>query len=119
MTPKSNFGSPSWPITFLQWAVGIVVLLESARAFFHSAHKLAYSSGHNFFLPILSGVELLGAVLFLIPKTSRIGSFLLLVVFAIVLIFHHLHSEWDIGWLVVYIAAVIAVRAHSGGTGVF
>jgi hypothetical protein len=118
MTPKSNFSSPSWPIVFLQWSVGIVVLIASAETFFHSAHKLASGAGHNLFLPLLSGAEALGAVLFLIPKTTRIGSFLLLVVFAIALLFHLAHGEWDIGFLVVYIAAVVAVRANSG-SGVF
>jgi hypothetical protein len=118
MTPKSTFGPPSWPIVFLQWSVGIVVLIASAETFFHSAHKLASGSGHNLFLPLLSGAEALGAVLFLIPKTSRIGSFMLLVVFAIGLLFHLAHGEWDIGFLVVYIAAVVAVRANSR-VGVF
>ena len=115
MTPKSNVGSPSWPITFLQWAVGIVVFIASAETFFNSAHKLAYGSVHNAFLPLLSGTEALGAVLFLIPKTMRIGSFLLLVVFAIALLFHLAHGEWGVGFLVVYIAAVVAVRANTGG----
>jgi hypothetical protein len=116
MTPKSNFGSPSWPIAFLQWAVGIVVLIASAETFFRSAHKLAHSSGHNLFVPLLSGVEALGAVLFLIPKTTRIGSFLLLLVFTIALLFHLAHLEWDsLGMLIVYIAAVVAVRANTGG----
>jgi DoxX-like family len=120
MAAKSNFGSLTWPIVFLQWAVGIVVLIGSLRTFFHSAHRLAYTSSHDALLPLLSGVELVGAILFLIPKTMRIGSLLLLVVFAIALFFHLAHGEWDsVSMLVVYAAAVIAVRANSGSGGVF
>jgi uncharacterized membrane protein YphA (DoxX/SURF4 family) len=118
MSPKSGGGSASLPIQFLQWAVGIVVLIASVRTFFHSAHKLSASGSnpHSFFLPLLAGVEILGAVLFLIPRMSRIGSYLLLVVFGIALLFHLAHSDWDsISMLVVYIAAVVAVRASSGG----
>jgi hypothetical protein len=118
MTPKFASSSPSIPIAFLQWTVGIVVLIASVQTFFHSAHRLASGGAHNVFLPLLSGAETLGAVLFLVPKTTRVGSFLLLVKFAIALIFHLTHGEWDIGFLIVYIAAVVVVRASSG-SGVF
>jgi uncharacterized membrane protein YphA (DoxX/SURF4 family) len=117
MSPRPAGSSASLPIQFLQWAVGIVVLIASIRTFFHSAHRIteANSSPHSWFLPLLAGIETVGAVLFLIPRLSRVGSYLLLVVFGIAVLFHLSHSEWDsVGTLVIYIAAVVAVRSSSG-----
>jgi uncharacterized membrane protein YphA (DoxX/SURF4 family) len=110
-------GSRSLPVAFLQWSLGIVVLLASLRTFFHSFHQLvaAASPGHLWFLPVLAGVEVLGAILFLVPSTSKIGSIVLLVVFCVAAIFHLLHGDWEIGALIVYIAAVIVVQSSSGG----
>jgi hypothetical protein len=117
MSPRPFSGSASVPMQFLQWAVGIVVLIASVRTFFHSAHSLAGapSSHHLWFLPLLSGIEIVAVILFLIPSTSRVGSYLLLVVFGVALLFHLLHGDWEVGTLVIYIAAVIAVRSSSGG----
>ncbi|MGA8036947.1 MAG: DoxX family protein [Candidatus Acidiferrales bacterium] len=116
MSPPRSGRAASLPIQFLQWVVGVVVLLASLRTFFHSAHKLTDSnSAHRWFLPVLSGVEILGAILFLIPSKSRIGSYLLLIVFGVALLFHLLQGDWEVGALVVYIAAVVVVRSSSGG----
>jgi uncharacterized membrane protein YphA (DoxX/SURF4 family) len=116
MSPRPSGGSASLPIKFLQWAVGVVVLVASLRTFFHSAHKLAgANSPHAWFLPVLSGLEIAGAILFLVPRLSRIGSYVLLVVFGVALLFHVLHGDWEVGALVVYIAAVVVVRSGSGG----
>ena len=118
MSPRPAGSSASLPIQFLQWAVGIVVLVASLRTFFHSAHRIteANSSPHAWFLPLLAGIETVGAILFLVPRLSRVGSYLLLVVFGIAVLFHLSHREWDsISTLVIYIAAVIAVRSSSGG----
>ncbi len=117
MSPRPGGVSASYPVLFLQWAVGIVVLINAARTFFHSAHTLvaAPSSHHAHFLPLLSGAEIVAAMLFLIPRMGRIGSYLLLVVFGVALIFHLLNGDWEVGTLVIYIAAVIVVRTSSGG----
>jgi uncharacterized membrane protein YphA (DoxX/SURF4 family) len=115
MSPRGT--ARSLPIVFLQWTLGIVILLESFRTFVHSAQKLAAASspGHLWFLPLLAGVEILGAILFLVPRTSKIGSVVLLVVFSVAALFHFLHGDWEIGALIVYIAAVIVVQSSSGG----
>jgi uncharacterized membrane protein YphA (DoxX/SURF4 family) len=109
-------GSASRPIAFLQWSLGIVVLIESLRTFFHAFHKLlaAGSPAHLWFLPVLAGVEIVGAILFLVPSATRVGSYILLVVFTVAALFHLLHGDWEIGALLVYIAAVVVVRSSSG-----
>ena len=118
MSPRAGGGgSASLPIQFLQWAVGIVVFIAAVRTFFHSAHSLAAapSSHHLWFLPLLSGIEIVAVILFLIPSMSRVGSYLLLVVFGVALLFHLLHGDWEVGTLLIYIASVIVVRTSSGG----
>ncbi len=119
MSPRPGGGSASYPVLFLQWSVGIVVLIASVRTFFHSAHNLAAApaSHHLLFLPLLSGIEAAAVILFLIPSTSRIGSYLLLVVFGVALLFHLLNGDLEVITLnlVIYIASVIVVRSSSGG----
>jgi hypothetical protein len=119
MSPRPSGGGPSasLPIQFLQLSVGLVVLIAAVRTFFHSAHTLvtAPTSHHAHFLPLLSLAEIVAAILFLIPSMSRIGSYLLLVVFGVALIYHLLSGDWEVGTLVIYIAAVIVVRTSSGG----
>ena len=115
MSPRPSTGLATLPIQFLQWAVGIVLLIASMHTF-HSAQKLAaQSSPHLWFLPVLSGVEIVGAILFLIPRLSRIGGYLLLVVLGVAILFHVLHGDWEDGALVVYLAAIVVVRFGSGG----
>ncbi len=116
MSPRPSTGLATLPIQFLQWAVGIVLLIASMHTFFHSSQKLAaQSSPHLWFLPLLSGVEIVGAILFLIPRLSRIGAYLLLVVLGVAILFHVLHGDWEVGALVVYLAAIVVVRSGSGG----
>ncbi len=108
MSPRpANF-----PGEFLKWSLGVVVLLESIRLFVHSFHALllAGSPSHAWFHPALAAAEIAGAVLLLIPSTSRTGALVLLVVFIVAAVFHLLHGEWDIGFLIIYIAAVLVVR---------
>jgi hypothetical protein len=116
MSPRPGGASASLPIQFLQWSVGIVVGIAAVRTFFHSAQALAApgASHHAIFMPLLSGIEIAAVVLFLIPSMSRVGGYLLLVVFGVAFLFHAHGGEWE-GNLIVYIAAVIAVRSSSGG----
>ncbi len=107
--------SSSFPIEFLKWALGVVVLLESLRLFVHSFHALllANSPSHAWFHPVLAAAEIAGAVLLLLPRTTRTGCIVLLIVFVVAAIFHLLHGEWDIGFLVIYSAAVVVIHESS------
>ena len=55
----------------------------------------------------LGGSEVVGALLFLLPKTSLLGSYLLLAVFAGAIAINLLHGQLDVGFLLIYSMAVI------------
>jgi len=105
----------------LRWTVGLVVLLQS------SWFALAASPGHGFkhmglpewFRPALGGSEALAALLFLVPATALVGSYFLLLIFALAILIHTLHGDPASGaGLLIYAAAVIEcmVRRNEGGT---
>lgn len=103
-------------IPVLQWVVGLVVLLESYRTFWRgiSGMHVAQSHGiHPVILIALAAPEMIAAVLFLIPKTLIIGSYSLLVIFALAILVHLLHGQLNFEVLLVYAAAVIVVMTHS------
>lgn len=102
-------------ISILRWTLGLVVLLESAHA------TLSASLAHHFVkmgIPawagnMFGGTEILAALMFLIPATSAIGGYLLLVVFGAAAAIHIAHGEADAGGMLIYGAAVLACIAHS------
>jgi hypothetical protein len=65
---------------------------------------------------LLGLAELAAAILFLIPRTVRLGGILLMVVFGVAALFHMLHGEYDIGHLAVYGAAAFAVVSSRART---
>jgi hypothetical protein len=93
-------------IQFLHWTVGIVVLLESVRAFL-SAHGAGHAGMLGTVRLILSGGEIIAAVLFLVPAAMSIGGIALLVIFALAITIHALHGDFKgLEILVLYGAAV-------------
>ena len=103
-------------ILFLRWVLGLVVLWES----FHfamsagSAHHVTRMGLPRWTAPVLGGVEILAAILFLIPKSTRIGGALLMMIFVIAVALHILHRDFEIGGLLVYIAAAWTCISASG-----
>jgi len=67
-------------------------------------------SGALVHLPLLlSGVEILAAVLFLIPPCEKIGGYVLLAMFALAVVIHLLHGDFGgMEVLFVYAAAIFA-----------
>lgn len=57
----------------------------------------------------IGAVELVGAVLFLIPPTVKTGGRILVATFAVAGVVHVLHGQWDVGFLVIYAMAVLTV----------
>ena len=97
-------------LTLLRWVVGLVVLWESLRFAISpsSAHHLARLGLPRWVAFVLGGAEIVAAVLFLVPKMSRVGGFFLLLIFLFASVLHVLHGEYQIGPLLVYAAAVLA-----------
>jgi hypothetical protein len=102
-------------IPLLRWTVGLVVLLESCRFVFSTsaAHFLAKAGLPAWIRPVLGGAEIVAVLLFLIPLTALIGSYLLLVIFGLAALVHILHGQYDGGGLLVYAAAVLVCTAHT------
>ena len=64
----------------LRWTLGLVVVLESCQFIFSTsaAHFLAKAGLPFWIRPVLGGAEIIAAVLFLVPFTAMIGSYLCL-----------------------------------------
>jgi hypothetical protein len=91
----------------LHIVLGVVLFLYSAELVIEQLH--AGHDSHAFYaLVILGGVEAVAALVFLFA--AWIGGSVLLATFAAAAIFHILHGQvGDVGGLLIYTAAVIAV----------
>jgi len=108
-------------LRILQWALGLVILVESARFAFSSgaAQAFAKTGLPNYIRLALAWAEIAAGILFLIPRAAVVGGWFLIVVLASAIVLHLLHGWFDVGALVVYAAAVWAVvTGKSAGMSV-
>jgi predicted secreted protein len=91
------------------WTVGIVLLYLSVRTAYQGIQSW---SGHDPHLVVVGSVEALAALLFLIPRTLRIGALGLLFTFAVVFFVHASRLQFR-GDLLVYAAVVSFVAVHG------
>ena len=102
---KSKIG-----LTVLQWALGLVILIEAVLFVMPSAaHDFARTHMPGFVRMVLGLGEILGSILLLIPQTAIRGAWLLLAVFIMAILLHLLHGMYGIGNLVIYAAAAFAL----------
>jgi hypothetical protein len=102
---KSKIG-----LTVLQWALGVVILIEAVLFVMPSAaHDFARTHMPGFVRMVVGFGEILGSVLLLIPRTAVRGAWLLLAVFIMAILLHLLHGMYGIGNLVIYAAAAFAL----------
>ncbi|MGC1448512.1 MAG: hypothetical protein WA830_00610 [Candidatus Sulfotelmatobacter sp.] len=102
-------------LTVLQWALGVVVLIEAVLFVMPSAaHDFARTHMPGFVRLVLGFGEILGCVLLLIPQTAVRGAWLLLAVFVMAILMHLLHGMYGIGNLVIYAAAAFAIAVGKG-----
>jgi type II secretory pathway component PulF len=102
---KSKIG-----LTVLQWALGLVILVEAVLFVMPSAaHDFARTHMPAFVRMVLGFGEILGSILLLIPQTAVRGAWLLLAVFIMAILLHLLHGMYGIGNLVIYAAAAFAI----------
>jgi hypothetical protein len=100
----------------LRWSVGLVVLWQSWLTFHGTLGKL-HAPGHPAALAhvrlVLSGAEMIAAILFLLPITAAVGGYGLLAIFALAIVIHALHGDVSgLETLVVYGAAVLVSLAY-------
>jgi uncharacterized membrane protein YphA (DoxX/SURF4 family) len=81
-----------------------------------SLHSTLRGSTPSVHVLLVAGVEALGAVLFLVPRTVRIGAALLALTLLVALFLHAARAQFR-GDLLVYLAGVVLVasRATRGG----
>jgi type II secretory pathway component PulF len=102
---KSKIG-----LTMLQWALGVVILIEAVLFVMPSAaHDFARTHMPGFVRMVLGFGEILGSILLLIPQTAVRGAWLLLAVFIMAILLHLLHGMYGIGNLLIYAAAAFAL----------
>lgn len=104
--------------TGLQWSLGLVLIYECSRLVFSTAtaHALAKAYLPRPLIQAIAVIELLAAILFLLPPTVLAGGRLLLATFGVAAVVHLLHKQPDIGYLLIYAMAVLTViteRQHG------
>ncbi|MGA8300965.1 MAG: hypothetical protein WB817_15895 [Terriglobales bacterium] len=106
-------------LMMLRWALGLVILAESARFFFsHAAAQSFARTGMPGIVRLgLAGCEMAAALLFLLPGQLLAGGRFLMAVLAIAIAIHVLHGWFDVGGLVVYLTAAWAVMEASPQAG--
>jgi putative oxidoreductase len=100
-------------LAVLRLTLGMVILIQSFL-FLYGGESAAFFARYG--LPdavrlILGWSEVVAAVLFLVPITTVVGAWLLLVVFAGAILLHILLGQYEVGGLLVYSAAVYVVLA--------
>src|SRR5579862_9795421 len=101
-------------LTGLQWTLGMVVLLESFLFVMPSAGlEFAHTHMPNMVREVLGWGEIVGAILFLIPRSVFLGGWLLVGIFALAILTHLLHGMWNVGSLLIYTAAAATVVASQ------
>jgi hypothetical protein len=103
-------------LPFLRWSVGLVVLWQSWLTF-HGRLGKPHAPGHPAALAhvrlVLSGAEMIAAILFLLPIMAAVGGYGLLAIFALAIVMHALHGDVSgLETLVVYGAAVLVSLAY-------
>ena len=89
-----------------------MILLEAVLFVIPSArHDFARTHLPEVLRLVLGWGEIAGSILFLIPRTVVRGTWVLIAVFALAIVTHLLHGMYNVGNLVIYIAAVWAVAA--------
>jgi uncharacterized membrane protein YhdT len=95
----------------LQWSLGLFLIYQCSTLLF--AHRAAenFAKAHlpQWFRIGIAAVELLGALLFLLPPTMLAGGRILLGTFLVAAVVHLLHGQGDIAYLIIYGMAVLTV----------
>jgi len=63
---------------------------------------------------VLGWGEIIGCILLLIPRTAVLGAWILVSIFVLAIVIHFLHGMYNVGNLVIYIAAAGAVVVEKG-----
>jgi uncharacterized membrane protein YphA (DoxX/SURF4 family) len=99
----------------LPWSLGLVVLIEAVFFVMPNArYDFARSHIPDVLRLVLGWGEIIGCVLFLIPRTVVRGGWILVSVFVFAIVIHLQHGMYNVGNLVIYIAAAGVVVVGKG-----
>jgi hypothetical protein len=90
------------------WTAGLVLFYLSVR----TAYQGLGGTHHDPHLVLVGGLEAIAALLFLVPRTMKIGATGLLLIFALVFVVHATLLQFR-GDLLVYAAVVGFVAVHG------
>jgi len=90
------------------WTAGLVIFYLSAK----TVHQGLHGTSHDPHLVLVGGLEAIAALLFLVPRTMKIGATGLLLIFAVVFLVHAALFQFR-GDLLVYAAVVCFVAVHG------
>ena len=102
--------------TVFHFVLGLGILWLSVRSVIWAVHT-GTGGQHNPHVALLAGVEAIGALLFLIPRTLRLGAALLLLTIGVATFVHGFSGEWRVD-LLIYAAGVWLVAAHRNTASV-
>jgi len=91
----------------LHLTLGLVIAFEGVRALIH-----ALGAAHHGHLAVVAAVETVAALLFLWPRTMRVGGVALVVIFLTVVLVHAVRGQFPAEFLV-YAAAALYVTLHG------
>lgn len=91
--------------------LGGALLIMSHNTLFHALHEHGF--GH---LTFVAALEMIGALLLLIPRTLQIGAVALLVVLIPGFVVHLARGEWELQ-LLIYAAGVWFIMVHGAAWG--
>ena len=98
-------------ITF-HLVLGIGLLALSVETLLHALAPANLATHKH--IAAIAGIEGVGALLFLIPRTLRVGAVLLLITVGGAFLMHGIRGEWRAD-LAIYTAGVWFVLAHGSG----
>jgi len=105
-----SFVKTTIALTVLQWALGLVILIEAILFVMpNAAHEFARTHMPGFIRLVLGWGEIVGCILLLIPRTTIRGAWLLLAIFIMAILIHLLHGVYNVGNLVIYASAAFAI----------
>jgi hypothetical protein len=107
-------GQTKTALTILQWALGVIILIEAVMFVPSAAHDFARTHMPGFVRLVLGFGEIIGCVLLLIPRTSIRGAWVLVAAFVMAILLHLLHGMYGVGNLVIYAAAALAIAIGKG-----
>jgi DoxX-like protein len=101
-------------LTALRIVMSVMIVWLSVPSAFPDNAALAGQHAELLgFVRVLAAVEIVAALLLLVPALVRIGAWTLIVVFFLAIVVHLLHGDYRVAALVIYLAATVVILAAN------